>query len=60
VLNTSSHHRFIFCHNKCFIASSLPEFASIDLTLKQKRKLMPRSDEALICIGNLKKDCIFP
>jgi hypothetical protein len=49
-LNASSLQ--FFASVKRFIASLLPESASIALTLKQPKILTHRSDEAMICIGN--------
>ncbi len=41
------------------LAESIPEFVSIAWLLLQKRKLTQRSNEAMICIGNLKKIVYF-
>ncbi len=51
-------HCFSFCCNYRFIASSLPELASIALRFN-KKIVTQRSYEEMICIGNFKKILYF-
>jgi hypothetical protein len=53
-------HWFNFSIITVFIASFLPEFASIALTLQIKQKnIMQGSNEAMTYTGNLKKNSYF-